>query len=131
MISAQIENKMKRPIGEIIDLKKLAWGLFQHVDHKVPTKIGRLRASAELIAGTVTLIRGNDLKHHSTLLTRNVVSLTYSTPKSVTEQANVFYLYGTGQWFDYAHKQEEEKAYVESTVAANIGQIVDEAIVQR
>ena len=131
MMKVSCENKLKRPIGKIIDLEELAWGLFHHVDHKVPVKTGRLKASAELIAGTVTLIRSSDLKHHSLLLTRNTVLLTYSTPKSVSDKANVFYLHGSGHWFDYAHKQDKEKAYVGGVVDSDMQRIINSAVVQR
>ena len=131
MIKVTTKNNLAKLSSKIIDLEKLAWGLFQHVDHRVPVKTGRLRHSAELVAGTRTLLRSNDLKHHSTLMTRHTVSLTYSVPKSVSERANVFYLYGNGRWFDYAHIQEQEKKYVEDTIRSNMQQIINEAIVQR
>ena len=127
-----VENDLARPIGKVVDFEKLAWGLFQHVDHRVPRgKTHRLCQSAELVAGTRTLMRSDDLKHHSTLFTNHTVSLTYSTPKSVSEQANTFYLYGSGRWFDYAHIQDEEKAYIENVLGSDMQQIIDEAIVQR
>lgn len=125
------ENNLVKRIGQVIDLEKLAWGLFQHIDHQVPVRSGRLKSSAELIAGTVTLIRGNDLKHHSTLVSRHVVSLTYSVPKMVSDRANVFYPYGAGHWFDYAHAQDIEKSYVVGALDSSMGHIIDAAVVQK
>jgi hypothetical protein len=131
MMKVTCENNLPKRIGQIIDLEKVAWGLYQRVYPKVPVLSGRLRDSAELIAGTVTLIRSNDLKHHSTLVSRHCVSLTYSVPKEVSERANVFYPYGSGHWFDYAHIQDRDKAYVASVMDSSIQQIIDEAIIQR
>jgi len=128
MISVEIENNLKPNIDKMFDLEEIAWGLFQCVDNRVPVDTGRLKSSAELIAGTRTLIRSPDLQHGSTLIRRFTVSLKYSTPKPVSANANVFYMYGSGRWFDYAYKQEQEVNYLKQCLDAHLNGVIRRAM---
>lgn len=135
MNQSKVENNIKRHIEQIVDLEKIAWNLFECVDNEVPVgkgpTRGRLKRSATLIAGTNMLMSGGLPKHFATLMSRNVVSLTYSTPKPVGENARVFYMHGAGKWFDYAHKVEEDQHYFVSNIRARIDWIIGSAVKQR
>jgi len=131
MLKIKAENNLKRSIGNIIDLEKIAWNAFEFVDNVVPVESGRLRQSATLTAGTNMLLHGGLPKHFATLMAKGVVSLTYSTPKSVGPNANRFYLYGSGHWFDYAYRVEEKQNYLVSNIKDNIAWIISSAIRQK
>ena len=132
MIKVAIENNLKRPIGKIIDVERVAWNLFECVDNEVPVgKTGRLRRSATLIAGTNMLLHGGLPKHFAALMARNVVSLFYSTPKLVGENANEFYTHGASRWFDYAQIVEEKQNYFIDNINASLDWIIGSAVTKR
>jgi len=124
VITANVETKAHKYIDKIYDPRKLAWAAFEFVDNAVPVKTGRLKSSIQLIAGTTVLLKGEPIKHYSKKMSRFKISLTYSTPKEAGENANVFYTYGSGKFFDYAVIVEKRKHFLFDVLKLNFRQIM-------